>query len=138
LNSSWDSLLLNSPTDYVTRWPAFSEVTDKPTTLAGYGITDAYTKTETDDRYVNITGDTMTGNLTLPALIANDYIRIGSTARLEYDSTNNAIKVTNASGGVVNFYATGEVSAYGAGSGSTISGYLNDLQDVTISNVTTG
>lgn len=138
LNSNWDSLLLNSPTDYVTRWPAFSEVTNKPTTLAGYGITDAYTKTETDDRYVNITGDTMTGNLTLPALIANDYIRIGSTARLEYDSTNNAIKVTNASGGIVNFYATGEVSAYGAGSGSTISGYLNDLQDVTISNVTTG
>lgn len=138
LNSSWDSLLLNPPTDYVTRWPAFSEVTDKPTTLAGYGITDAYTKTETDNRYVNITGDTMTGNLTLPALIANDYIRIGSTARLEYDSTNNAIKVTNASGGTVNFYATGEVSAYGAGSGSTIRGYLNDLQDVTINGATTG
>ena len=138
LNSSWDSLLLNPPTDYVTRWPAFSEVTDKPTTLAGYGITDAYTKTETDNRYVNITGDTMTGNLILPALIANDYVRIGSTARLEYDGINNAIKVTNASGGIVNFYATGEVSAYGAGSGSTISGYLNDLQDVTISNVTKG
>lgn len=138
LNSSWDSILLNPPTDYVTRWPAFSEVTDKPTTLAGYGITDAYTKTETDDRYVNITGDTMTGNLTLPALIANDYIRIGSTARLEYDSTNNAIKVTNASGGVVNFYATGEVSAYGMGSESTIVGYLDDLNDVTISSPTNG
>ena len=138
LNSSWDSLLLNPPTDYVTRWPAFSEVTDKPTTLAGYGITDAYTKTETDDRYVNITGDTMTGNLILPALIANDYVRIGSTARLEYDSANNAIKVTNASGGIVNFYATGEVSAYGVGSGSTIRGYLNDLQDVTINGAITG
>lgn len=138
LNSGWDSILLNPPTDYVTRWPAFSEVTDKPTTLAGYGITDAYTKTETDDRYVNITGDTMTGNLTLPALIANDYIRIGSTARLEYDSTNNAIKVTNASGGTVNFYATGEVSAYGMGSESTIVGYLDDLNDVTISSPTNG
>lgn len=138
LNSSWDSLLLNPPTDYVTRWPAFSEVTDKPTTLAGYGITDAYTKTETDNRYVNITGDTMTGNLTLPALIANDYVRIGSTARLEYDSANNAIKVTNASGGIVNFYATGEVSAYGMGSESTVVGYLDDLSDVTISNPTNG
>lgn len=72
LNSSWDSLLLNSPTDYVTRWPAFSEVTDKPTTLAGYGITDAYTKTETDDRYVNITGDTMTGALTTPRVKFNN------------------------------------------------------------------
>ena len=138
LNSSWDSLLLNLPTDYVTRWPAFSEVTDKPTTLAGYGITDAYTKTETDNRYVNITGDTMTGNLTLPALIANDYVRIGSTARLEYDSANNAIKVTNASGGIVNFYATGEVSAYGMGSESTIVGFLDDLNDVTIDNPTNG
>lgn len=138
LPDQWEALLTNNPTDYVTRWPAFSEVTDKPTTLAGYGITDAYTKTETDDRYVNITGDTMTGNLTLPALIANDYIRIGSTARLEYDSTNNAIKVTNASGGVVNFYATGEVSAYGMGSESTIVGYLDDLDDVTISSPTNG
>ena len=72
LNSSWDSLLLNPPTDYVTRWPAFSEVTDKPTTLAGYGITDAYTKTETDDRYVNITGDTMTGALTTPQVKFNN------------------------------------------------------------------
>lgn len=138
LPDQWEALLTNNPTDYVTRWPDFAEVTDKPTTLAGYGITDAYTKTETDDRYVNITGDTMTGNLTLPALIANDYIRIGSTARLEYDSTNNAIKVTNASGGVVNFYATGEVSAYGMGSESTIVGYLDDLEDVTISSPTNG
>ena len=138
LNSSWDSLLLNPPTDYVTRWPQFSEVTNKPTTLEGYGITDAFTKNQADDRYVNVTGDTMTGNLTLPALIANDYVRIGSTARLEYDSTNNAIKVTNASGGIVNFYATGEVSAYGMGSESTIVGYLDDLNDVTISNPTNG
>lgn len=140
LNSGWDSLLLNSPTAYVTRWPAFSEVTNKPTTLAGYGITDAYTKTETDDRYVNITGDTMTGNLILPALIANDYIRIGSTAILEYDSSNNAIRVTTSSGGTVNFYATGEVSAYGFSSSSSVTGasYLEELKDVTISNLQNG
>ena len=35
----------------------------KSTTLAGYGITDAYTKTDSDNRYVNVSGDTMTGNL---------------------------------------------------------------------------
>lgn len=29
---------------YATRWPTFSEVTGKPTTLAGYGITDAEPK----------------------------------------------------------------------------------------------
>jgi hypothetical protein len=31
--------------------PAWSEVTSKPTTIAGFGITDAYTKTEADGRY---------------------------------------------------------------------------------------
>ena len=42
---------------------AFSEITGKPTTLAGYGITDAYTKTQADGRYVKKSGDTMTGVL---------------------------------------------------------------------------
>ena len=42
----------------------WSKITSgKPTTLAGYGITDAYTKTEADGRYVNVSGDTMTGTL---------------------------------------------------------------------------
>lgn len=36
----------------------------KPTTLSGYGITDAYTKTESDSRFVNVSGDTMNGHLT--------------------------------------------------------------------------
>lgn len=45
--------------------PLWANIQNKPTTVAGYGITDAYTKTETDSRYVNITGDTMTGNLTI-------------------------------------------------------------------------
>ena len=40
-------------------------VGDNPTTLAGYGITDAYTKTEADGRYVKKSGDTMTGDLTM-------------------------------------------------------------------------
>jgi len=31
---------------------AWSQITDKPTTLAGYGITDAYTKTEADAKYL--------------------------------------------------------------------------------------
>lgn len=63
LKAGWSTLLKEDPKAYVTRWPAFSEVTSKPTTLAGYGITDAYTKTDADSRYVNISGDTMTGHL---------------------------------------------------------------------------
>lgn len=47
---------------------AWSDITSgKPTTLSGYGITDAYTKTDADSRYVNVSGDTMTGVLTLGA-----------------------------------------------------------------------
>lgn len=68
LKAGWSTLLKEDPKAYVTRWPAFSEVTSKPTTLAGYGITDAYTKTDADSRYVNVSGDTMTGSLTVPKL----------------------------------------------------------------------
>ena len=35
------SNITNKP-DTATRWPSFSEVSSKPTTLSGYGITDAY------------------------------------------------------------------------------------------------
>lgn len=45
LHANWDALLKAAPSTYVTRWPSFAEVTSKPTTLAGYGITDAPTKT---------------------------------------------------------------------------------------------
>lgn len=45
LNSGWDALLKAAPSSYVTRWPSFAEVTSKPSTLSGYGITDAPTKT---------------------------------------------------------------------------------------------
>ena len=38
---------------------AWSQITDKPTTLAGYGITDAYTKTEADGLYLKLSGGTM-------------------------------------------------------------------------------
>lgn len=138
LHADWDSLLNTSPTDYVTRWPTFTEVTDKPTTAEGYGITDVYTMTASDDRYVNVTGDTMTGNLILPTLQANTSVIIGSV-RLEYDSTNNALKVVSTSGGLVNLYATGEVSAYGYDTEEPVMvAELDDLTDVTISNPTTG
>lgn len=42
---------------------AFSEITNTPTTLADYGITDAYSQTDADNRYVKKAGDTMTGSL---------------------------------------------------------------------------
>ena len=132
LHTSWDAILKAEPTDYVTRWPQFSEVTNKPTTLEGYGITDAFTKDQADDRYVNITGDTMTGDLLLPNLEASGCVMIGS-AVLSYDTVNKALKLATASGGLLNFYATGEVSAYGMGSSIL---ELEDMADVQITDVT--
>lgn len=170
LNSSWDSLLKNKPTAYITRWPSFSEVTDKPTTLSGYGIADGVnrvtltgsgnavtsasinghvitlTKGSTfslsthnhDSVYVNVTGDTMSGTLTLPTIVVNTRIQLGN-AYIEYDSTNNAVVIKNkTTNQIVNFYATGEVSAYGYGDGTNPSGvtYLSELKDVKLTSIT--
>lgn len=48
--------------DYPTsmKW---GSITNTPSTLAGYGITDAYTKAESNANYVIKSGDTMTGDL---------------------------------------------------------------------------
>lgn len=77
------SNITNKP-DTATRWPSFSEVTNKPTTLSGYGITDAYisggtiylggnsitpvtslygyaTQDWVSQNYLALTGGTMTG-----------------------------------------------------------------------------
>lgn len=169
LNSSWDSLLKNKPTAYITRWPSFSEVTNKPTTLSGYGITDGVnsitltgsgnavtsasinghvitlTKGSTfslsthnhDSVYVNVTGDTMTGTLTLPTIVVNTRIQLGN-AYIEYDSTNNAVVIKNKiTDNVINLYATGEVSAYGYSDGTNPSGamYLSELKDVKLTSI---
>lgn len=111
--------------------------TTLPTTLAGYGITDAYTKTEADDRYVNITGDTMTGNLILPAALASNYIQIGD-ARLMYDADHHAIYVKYKDDTqTANFYSEGEISAYGIRDEETPFGsqYLHELLDVNVDGV---
>lgn len=42
---------------------AFSEITSKPTTLSGYGISNAYTKTEVEDNFLALTGGQLSGNL---------------------------------------------------------------------------
>lgn len=89
LKAGWSTLLKEDPKAYVTRWPAFSEVTSKPTTLAGYGITDAYTKTDADSRYVNVSGDTMTGSLT----VRNSYFPCLHLQNSGYD--NNYLEIGN-------------------------------------------
>ena len=53
---------------------AFSELTSKPTTISGYGITDAYTKSQVDAiaaKYLPLTGGTLTGQLRISASALN-------------------------------------------------------------------
>ena len=79
---------------------AFASLTDKPTTLAGYGITDAYTKTDSDSRYVNVYGDTMTGRLTIidtsyyaePLVISGNYNTNGTLQSYMSVKHNNVYK----------------------------------------------
>lgn len=116
------------------------------TSIDGSGnvtITTTYTTdniSALDGRYVNVTGDIMTGNLILPTLQANTSIILGSV-KLEYDSASNALKISNVNTQqVINLYATGEISAYGYNSGSAGGGAsaLDDLDDVTLSNLQNG
>lgn len=61
-------------------------------------------------------------------LDVNGSVRIGS-AVLEYDATNNALKVTGANG-AVNFYSTGGLSAYGFNGSSLDTLKFTDLYDI--------
>lgn len=52
---------------------SFEDVTDLPTTLAGYGITDAYTKAEVDDLVSNGSLEPVTnGDPSAPELVFTD------------------------------------------------------------------
>ena len=96
---------------------AFSELTNKPTTISGYGITDAYTKTQVDAiaaKYLPLTGGTLTGQLKIVAsalngaynglLIGDDcYIgdcNLGNTISLMGVGNNNAGMVKFGKGGM--------------------------------------
>lgn len=96
---------------------AFSELTSKPTTISGYGITDAYTKSQVDAiaaKYLPLTGGTLTGQLKIVAgaldgaynglCIGNDcYIgdcNIENTIGLMGVSNNNAGMVKFGKGGM--------------------------------------
>ena len=78
------------------------------------------------------------------ALTGITSVAIGS-AVLKYDTANNALYVEKANGDAVNFYATGEVAGFGAGSGLPDGGgggggvsALSLLTDVSLSSAATG
>lgn len=67
-----------------TSWVQLYDSVNKPTP-ADIG---AYTKAESDSRFVNVTGDTMTGNLTVPTL----KITTTGTSGITNNSNNNMIR----------------------------------------------
>lgn len=70
---------------------AFGSITGKPTTLAGYGITDAYTKTQADGAYVKKSGSAMTGGIDWTAAGKGLYaIKLGVSHYISIDGTDNS------------------------------------------------
>lgn len=66
----------------------WSEINEKPTTLTGYGITDAYTKAESDSKYVTLsTEQTITGAKTFTESISLNQKSIHITNASTYDAT---------------------------------------------------
>lgn len=91
---------------------AFSELTSKPTTISGYGITDAYTKSQVDAiaaKYLPLTGGTLTGQLKIVASALNgayNGLRIGDDCYIGDCNTGNTIGlmgVSNNNAGMVKF-----------------------------------
>lgn len=91
---------------------AFSELTSKPTTISGYGITDAYTKSQVDAiaaKYLPLTGGTLTGQLKIVASALNgayNGLRIGDDCYIGDCNIGNTIGlmgVGNNNAGMVKF-----------------------------------
>ena len=91
---------------------AFSELTSKPTTISGYGITDAYTKSQVDAiaaKYLPLTGGTLTGQLKIAASALNgayNGLRIGDDCYIgdcNFGNTIGLMGVGNNNAGMVKF-----------------------------------
>lgn len=58
----------------------WSKIINTPTTLSGYGITDAYTKVESDNKFVLYTGASANVNLGSNNITANAFVKVGGTS----------------------------------------------------------
>lgn len=91
-------------------------VGDNPTTLAGYGITDAYTKTEADGKYVTIaTPQTITGQKTFTKNIAmNSDIGLSYSGNTVFRNTSgNTVISSYGDSGMLYFRPNGDTSDVG-------------------------
>lgn len=81
----------------------FSNLTSKPTTVSGYGITDAYTKTETDSALslkAPLASPALTGTPTTPtAVVGTNTTQIASTAYVKAEISNETYSKTQLNAG---------------------------------------
>ena len=122
---------------------AFSELTSKPTTISGYGITDAYTKSQVDAiaaKYLPLTGGTLTGQLNIVASAldgAYNGLRIGNDCYIgdcNFGNTIGLMGVGNNNAGMVKFGKGGMQFGYNGSNhiASTTAQWINlnaDLLD---------
>ena len=123
---------------------SFSEILSKPTTLSGYGITDAYDKTYIDDLMAGLNAKYVTLDTVQTVTAVKNFInglKIGNIL-LSYDTTNKALKLSSVDGATIGVYSTGWMSALGAstpsGSGTAGKSYLSELLDVSLSSPSAG
>lgn len=106
----------------------FASLTSKPTTIAGYGITDAYTKAQVDStiaKYLPLAGGAITGALTVNGIATfKSKVAIGDIYIINDGSGNLYVQKTDGKT-AANFYATGGITAYGAGTSTSGGGGLN-------------
>ena len=97
----------------------FASLTSKPTTIAGYGITDAYTKAQVNStvaKYLPLAGGTITGALTINGIATfKSKVAIGDIYIINDGSGNLYVQKTDGKT-AANFYATGGITAFGASS----------------------
>lgn len=103
--------------------PAWSNITGTPTTLGGYGITDAYTKTSSDARYVQNVVIKTSGVLYSTPSVGTNYSG-SDTVSLTLQTQNPHTVLSGATSGTVTptfrQLSTGDLSDGTTGSGSIV------------------
>lgn len=112
------SHLTTALTGYATEsWVSGKNYAVKATTLAGYGITDAYTKTESDSKYPTKTGSGASGtwgiNVTGNARTATKLQTARSLWGNNFDGSSNVTGKINASNGIQLPYRGSIVTQFG-------------------------
>lgn len=82
----------------VTITPAWSNIASKPTTISGFGITDAYTKTEIDNfvnAKLNLSGGTMSGAINMNSNNITNINRVNFITGIEQFAVNKTHTTTS-------------------------------------------